>query len=366
MKHLFTLLLIISSVLVLQGQNIGIGVTDPQFKLDLAGALNLRHVTGSTAGILFDGPSLPARSFMGLIDNNRFGIKSNVLNNWPFQMNVSTGNVGIGNVSPSYKLDVKGRPRIRHNGNTAAIWFDGEYAPQTSLIGTIDNNHFGIWGNNGAGWNFSMNITNGFTGIGISAPTASLDVNGNFRMRSSFPKKGSVLMSDDNNGNAVWADPVAFKVTGGYDDEPNTVVDTTSDVWFKIFFYQIAEYNIGASYQSLASQFVAPENGIYHFETVLEWENFTDRNTVRLRLNRNGNIYTIASHYKVNMTQGPNYYFAVQQPSRLMTDVQLQAGDIIWVEAKAYSINGPSGQGYSRVSASRIKTWFTGNLITRI
>jgi hypothetical protein len=309
---------------------------------------------------------LPTRSFVGLIDNDRFGIKSNVTNNWPFQMNISTGNIGIGNIIPSYKLDVKGRPRIRHNVASAAIWFDGEYTPQTSLIGTIDNNHVGLWGNAGSGWNFSMNVVNGNTGIGTSAPTRTLDINGNFRMRSSFPKTGSVMTSSDANGNAEWEDPIAFKATGGYNDEPNVIVDTISSVWFKIFFHQIASYNIGVGYQSIQSQFVAPAEGIYHFETVLEWGNLTDRNSVRLRVNRGGNIYTIAENYKGNMGQGSSYYIAVKQPSRLVVDAKLLQGDIVWVEAKALNINAPGYPNTSTVTASNIKTWFTGNLVTRL
>lgn len=366
MKYLLIFIVTIVSLFNIYGQNIGIGVSDPQFKLDIAGTLNLRYVSGSPAGILFDGPTLPTRTFMGLIDNDRFGIKSNVNNNWPFQMNLSNGNIGIGNVIPSYKLDVKGRPRIRHNGVSAAIWFDGASTSQTSLVGTIDNNHVGLWGNTGAGWNFSMNVVNGNTGVGTSSPTSTLDVNGNMRIRSSFPKTGSVMISNDVNGNAEWVEPIAFKATGGYDDEPNIIQDTTSDVWFKIYFNQIAVYNFGASYQSIQSEFVTPEEGIYHFETVLEWGNMTDRNYVRIRLNRNGNIYTISESYKTNFGQNSSYYFAVQQPSRLTVDTKLLPGDIVWVEAKAYNVNAQGYPDTNTVTASNIKTWFTGNLVTRL
>lgn len=363
---IFTLITIVYTQNIFS-QNIGIGVIDPQFKLDLAGTLNLRHVPGSTAGILFDSPSAAVRSFVGLIDNDRFGIKSNLSNSWPFQMNLVNGNIGVGNVVPSFKLDVKGRPRIRHNGaSSAAIWFDGANTAQTSLIGTIDNNHVGFWGNSGSGWNFSMNVVNGNTGIGTTSPTSTLDVNGTMRMRSSSPKTGSVLTSNDANGNAEWEAPIAFKATGGYNDVPNVIVDTISSVWFKIFFHQIASYNIGLGYQSIQSQFVAPTDGIYHFETALEWGNLTDRNHVRLRLNRNGTINTIAESYKTNMAQGAYYYFAVKQPSRLTVETKLLTGDVVWVEAKAFNVNAPGYPNTSTVTASSIKTWFTGNLVTRL
>ena len=365
MRNFIIFIATLTPIINAYSQNIGIGVSDPQFKLDLEGILNLRHVAGSTAGILFDGPTVATRSFMGLIDNDRFGIKSNVTNTWPFQMNLLNGNIGIGNVSPLFKLDVKGRPRIRHNGSTsAAVWFDGANAAQTSLAGTIDNNHVGLWGNSGSGWYFSMNVVNGNTGIGTAVPTSTLDVNGNVRIRSSFPKTGSVMTSNDANGNAEWEDPVAFKVTGGYNNEPNEV--PSGPTWTKIYFYQFTSYNIGLGYQAIQSEFVAPAEGIYHFETVLEWGNFTDRNVVRLRVNRGGNIYTIAASYKSNMGQGPNYYMAVKQPSRLVTDTKLLQGDIVWVEVQADRIKAPGYPDENTVTASSIKTWFTGNLVTRL
>lgn len=366
MRNILIIMILMISIAQVFGQNIGIGVGDPQYKLDLGGALNLRYVTNTPAGILFDGPTLPTSSFLGMKDDNIFGVQSNISNTWPFQMNVNTGNLGIGNITPSYKLDIKGRPRIRHNGSSAAIWFDGPTMAQSSLFGTVNNDHVGFWGNDGAGWNFAMNVNNGYTGIGTSTPTATLDVNGSFRMRGSFPITGSYVMSADANGNADWVNPIAFKASGGYDDEPNVIVDTISSVWFKIYFNQVAQYNIGASYQSVQSQFVAPENGVYHFETVLEWENYTDRNSVRLRLNRNGSIYDIATSYKNGMAEGANYYFGVQQPSRLSSDVKLLAGDIVWIEAKANNLNAPGYPNTNTVSASHIKTWFTGNLVTRL
>lgn len=366
MKSILTLIATFTAILCGHAQNIGIDVQDPQYKLDIGGNVKIRHSAGGTAGILFDGVTNPARTFMGILDNDRMGIYSYVSGSWPFQLNLANGRIGLGNVNPAYDLDIKGRPRIRHNGASAGIWFDGLTEEQTSLIGTIDNNHVGIWGNNGANWNFAMNVDNGFTGIGIAAPTSKLDINGSFKMRSSFPKTGSIMTSEDVNGNAAWDDLIAFKAVGGLDDEHNVIVDTIGSVWFKMFFNQIAAYNYGLAYQPINSQFVASENGIYHFETVLDWENVMDASQVRIMLNRNGAISAIGSSYKCCMYASTiDTYFAGQQPTILAIDVRLLQGDIVWVEAKGYQPNATGYGNMSYVSAIPYKTWFTGNLVTR-
>jgi hypothetical protein len=366
MKFILMLITSILAFLNVNAQNIGIDVQDPQFKLDIGGNLRIRHTNGSTAGILFDGVSLPTRTFMGIFDNDRMGIYSNVSSSWPFLMNLTNGRIGIGNVLPAYDLDVKGRPRMRHTtGSTAGIWFDGLTTPQSSFIGTIDNNHVGIWGNSGANWSFAMNVINGNTGIGTSAPTSKLDINGSLRMRSSFPKTGSVMTSDDANGNVSWSDPIAFKAVGGLDDLHNEIIDTLGTVWFKMYFNQIASYNYGLAYQPINSQFVASENGNYHFEAVLDWESLMDSYGVRIMLNRNGAISTIGIHQKAGMHTATTYYASGLQPSELAIDIRLLQGDIVWVEAKAFQPNTPGYSNKSYVSANKFKTWFTGNLITR-
>jgi hypothetical protein len=52
--------------------------------------------------------------------------------------------------------------------------------------------------------------TDGNVGIGTDAPGQALDVNGEVRIRGGSPESGKILTAQDNNGNALWADPVSL------------------------------------------------------------------------------------------------------------------------------------------------------------
>ena len=95
-------------------QNVGIGTTDPEYKLDVNGRMRLRNAPGQSAGIWLDGIANTNIGFMGTYNNNTIGFFGTV-SNWQLVMNTDNGNVGIGTVSPSTKLDVNGGLRLRGN-----------------------------------------------------------------------------------------------------------------------------------------------------------------------------------------------------------------------------------------------------------
>jgi hypothetical protein len=271
-------------------------------------------------------------------------------------------NVGIGTPSPAYKLDVAGRLRLQNSTGTAGIWLDGTTQPIRSFIGTINDDHVGIYGNGGTGWNIAMNVENGNTGIGTSTPTATLDLNGTLRLRGSSPKKGSVLTSQDASGNAGWADPVAFRVSGRNTTAmPNFAVG----MWEKWWFSSVAEYNVGLIFQPAQSQFVAGEDGIYHFDGQVHLTGYGDHFGVRLQMSRNGTESTITEHSRyANLENAPTLTDVIfVDANKISTDVRLQAGDIVWVEIffeTSYNNNPfpPASTVY--------KTWFSGHLVTRL
>lgn len=262
-------------------------------------------------------------------------------------------NVGIGTNTPGFKLDVNGRMRIRHtSGSTAGLLLDGPTTPTRSFIGSLDDDHVGIFGNGGAGWNLVMNVENGNTGIGVTAPTARLDVNGSFRFRSNDASSGAVLRSVDGLGNVGWQRVYSFRVTGLANAQNQ---DTDKGKWNKVIFATSASHNLGLSYQPAASQFVAPVNGIYHFDAHLKTAGQSYQTGLALNIIRSGTEFTVASDYHGDNRDGGDFTTKTVQVS---IDIQLVAGDIVYVLYYGNASNANIEHGHG--------TWFSGHLIAQL
>lgn len=113
MKYLaaFATFLLLFGLQSVTAQNVGIGVSSPQFKLDISGRLRLQQ-SNQTAGIWLDGTTAPTRAFIGMADNDHVGIYGAVTG-WKFTFNVANGNVGIGTATPTATLDVNGSLKLR-------------------------------------------------------------------------------------------------------------------------------------------------------------------------------------------------------------------------------------------------------------
>lgn len=266
-------------------------------------------------------------------------------------------NVGIGTNTPAYKLDVNGRMRLRSaNGQTAGLWLDGPSLATRGFIGAIDDNHVGIWGS-GSSWNFSMNVVNGNTGIGVAAPTATLDIDGTMKLRGYSPKKGAVLSATDDQGNVTWARPVAFRVSGLVNNENQLIANGSQPTWRKVNFNNVVNYNMGLHYLPNSSEFMVPENGIYHFDLGLHWTHSYQAFT-RIVVFRNGSYLTIAeaSLSEDNSTQNNSFY-----EIRLSSDFQLLANDLVYIAVMVWENDNEGGILYNQAST----TYFGGHLVAR-
>lgn len=203
--------------------NVGIGTTLPTAKLDVVG------LGGSTVDLKVSGRIMSNSSSGGMwLSNSNDGFVGNNGTNigfWTngvawnaFQINKSTGNVGIGTAAPASKLDVAGVTTLGSGGNSDYVMIrrqnstaeGGELRLQdynASGNWTIDNYQnnlrlissgnrtvqiggvpaFGIYNNLdvGAG-DLYVNDQAGTVGIGTNAPTEKLDVNGNVRVRGTL------------------------------------------------------------------------------------------------------------------------------------------------------------------------------------
>lgn len=107
-------LVIATTPCYLNAQNVGIGTNTPAYKLDVAGRLRLRHTSGQTAGLWFDGSINTNVAFIGMVDNATLGLYGSA-SGWQFVMDTDNGNIGIGTTTPSAKLDLNGDLRLRGN-----------------------------------------------------------------------------------------------------------------------------------------------------------------------------------------------------------------------------------------------------------
>ena len=149
------------------------------------------------------------------LDRN-FRVESDGIANM-FTVDAGTNRVGIGTGAPVDRLEVAGG-RVEFTATTDASGVAGsgvlEIANALRIDGNevITNTNTPLYlqnGNNGDlivdATTFIVDASTNRVGISTTAPSTTLDVNGTVRIRGGGPTAGDFLMSQDANGNAIWA-----------------------------------------------------------------------------------------------------------------------------------------------------------------
>ncbi|MEP6673898.1 MAG: hypothetical protein ABJA78_02040 [Ferruginibacter sp.] len=154
--------------------------------------LNLLSPDANETAILFGKASNAASG--GILYNN-----SSTPNGFQFRNNGNltrmvidnNGNVGIGNPSPQFPLDINGRMRLSGtNPNDPGMWLN-DGGTDRAFIGLQNNNQVGFYGST---WGFTMNTLTGALSVNGDAGTA-----------------GQLLRSGGSGAAPVWTDPVVSK-----------------------------------------------------------------------------------------------------------------------------------------------------------
>lgn len=215
------------------------------------------------------------------------------------------------------------------------------------------------WANSG---NNSI-LLNGRAGVGTDSPTATVDINGNLRIRGNFPLKGSTLVSVDNNGTLNWQKPYAFRVEG-LEGEANITLSANSGSTHLQFTYP--DYNIGLMYSVNSGKFTVPVNGIYHIDVHVSSYKKTPEPTyghspyVHLIRKRSGELDKVLQYSKFSIsTDDGSDLYGPSVHHNISGDFMLEQGDILWVSANA-------DIGAQLINGAKDQISFCGRLVLQV
>jgi hypothetical protein len=195
------------------------GAPGPQGPAGPAGSADAWSRTGNA-------DTNPASNFLGTTDATTLSIRTN---NTERVRIGSGGNVGIGTPTPGARLGVvgtggntidfivNGRMRTGDAGNAGGVWLN---SGTTQFVGQLNATTLGFYN---AGWRLVVDDA-GSVGVGTTAPTALLDVNGDARLRG-LAGTGTRLVEADASGNLVATQTLA---AGSY-IQNQTAADQTAD-----------------------------------------------------------------------------------------------------------------------------------------
>lgn len=145
--------------------NVGIGTATPGALLEIKGGdllikaaaedpgdIIFQTASGTQKGRIWTNPNLNVRELHFSSGDNTPDVTID-----------ANGSVGIGTLTPGFKLDIADRIRLRQGASgTAGIWMyqTGPNADR-AFIGMVNDTEVGFWGNTGAAWGLTMDTTTG-------------------------------------------------------------------------------------------------------------------------------------------------------------------------------------------------------------
>lgn len=353
---------------VFRGENNYTGNTNTLMSLTNRGigkttTLQLANTTSTNANMQIAGNNLGEQLVI---------FQTNAANDKP-ALSISNSGTGIGiNVSNTSGYAIKG---VTNSAiGTAGVYGQNTGAAGSGVIGTSDaSNTQGVYGlsANGIGVRAVSNSyravqatsANGTALYGSSTSSYALETNGNVKIAggNTNPSAGAVLTSDAT-GNAQWVNTrKAFRAFGAHPSYA-ALPDGSSGVSETKIQFLSQQYDYGSYYVSLqengnteqASVFNVPVNGVYSFHlsvgcTVRGLSNSLDNMFIYLMLKRGAQVTSVASN--TLLYSSPNFFGSVQ----LATDLQLQAGDIIYAAVTVF--------GSSQIDLNSSETYFDGRLV---
>jgi hypothetical protein len=187
------------------------------------------------------------------------------------------------------------------------------------LSGTMFNNDFRLFNYDTGDDAIYVKGSNNNVGIGMSNPSAKLEVAGQIKITGGNPGMGKVLMSDAT-GLASWQDGAA-KI--GFNVIQSSAPIAVPDANNFVVPFASEQFDDGNVYNTGTYSFTAPGNGLYHFSARVSWEAFTaEAPAAALIIRVNGTTVEGISQTIPASTSSIT-------PMALQADIKLFAGDVV-------------------------------------